>query len=747
MKKNFTSKITSDDPILTAYVHGEIKSEEEYSRVEKALFRNPELRRVVEEIEVADKQLKEIFGAEDLPELPDSLLDKINNPAETKAAIKNNSSVKMGKLKWLYWGVPTAVAACLGLMFFTSNLSKVGYAPIDKANSMKESKPLNKLPTKDSEATASKSSLQNNNIARAGIVSKLENIESPVLRPRMEEGPAVDAMTSRDISSKNDKDSFEEVAPFVMESTEPPMSKSPENRRLSKEELIKRSSDLEHEVTYGRQIIAKKLEHISLRDQWNREGYDHIEENSFTSPQVEPLSTFSIDVDTASYANVRRFIEMGELPSPDVVRLEELVNYFAYGDLAPKDSSKHPLAFYTEAAPAPWNEDHKLLRIAMKAKEMEWDERPTSNLVFLIDVSGSMSSGNKLDLVKDSMKLLVNKLDERDRVAIVVYAGSSGLVLPSTPADQQEKIFSALNDLKSGGSTNGGEGISLAYKVAEEQFIKDGNNRIILCSDGDFNVGVSDRGQLTRLIQEKANKGIFLTVLGFGMGNYKDDMLETLSNKGNGNYSYIDSKKEARKVLVEEAMGTLLTVAEDVKALVEFNPSQVQAYRLLGYENRKLAAQDFNDDKKDASEVGAGHSVTAFYEVVPHGVEIDLPKIDKLSFTNTSKTNDSKEWLHVKVRYKQPGKDKSTRLDIGLEEKNIHKKVSEASEDFRFASSVVEFAMALRQSKYLAEGSLEKALERAKQSTGVDKGSHRHEFVMLVQQALNLSRDPDHKKE
>jgi Ca-activated chloride channel family protein len=389
----------------------------------------------------------------------------------------------------------------------------------------------------------------------------------------------------------------------------------------------------------------------------NTETYDRIVDNSFRLVTDHPLSTFSTDVDTASYANIRRFLTHNQLPPPGAVRIEEMINYFTYAYDQPTSRSPHPFAVHAQAASCPWEPKHRLVRIALKGRELDPTKRPNSNLVFLLDVSGSMGSPNKLPLVKAAMKMLVEQLGEGDRVAIAVYAGASGLVLDSTSCDRKEAIISALDKLQSGGSTNGGAGIELAYNVAVSNFIKGGTNRVILATDGDFNIGTTNNSELIRLIEKKASSGVFLSVLGFGMGNYKDSRMEKLADKGNGNYAYIDSESEARKVLVREMCGTLVTIAKDVKIQVEFNPAQVVAYRLIGYENRMLNKEDFNDDKKDAGDIGAGHTVTALYQIVPAGVKVNVPSVDKLKYsssTTSTAADSSGEMMTVKLRYK-PG--------------------------------------------------------------------------------------------
>jgi Ca-activated chloride channel family protein len=471
----------------------------------------------------------------------------------------------------------------------------------------------------------------------------------------------------------------------------------------------------------------------------SREGYDHIAENEFHRAAEDPLSTFSIDVDTASYANVRRMLNRNSRPPVDAVRIEELVNYFDYGYREPDDG--RPFSVSVEVAGCPWKPAHRLARIGLKARSVDWGRRPSSNLVFLLDVSGSMNSPNKLQLVKKAMKMLVETLGENDRVAIAVYAGAAGLVLDSTSCDRSGAILEALEGLRAGGSTAGGAGINLAYKVAQENFIKGGLNRVILCTDGDFNVGVSDRGSLVRLIEKKAKSGVFLTVLGFGMGNLQDSSLEALADKGNGNYGYIDSELEARKVLVREAGGTLLTVAKDVKIQVEFNPAAVNAYRLVGYENRILAHRDFNDDTKDAGDIGAGHTVTALYEIVPAGTPLEVSGVDPLRYQKPSGlTSDasSGELLNVKLRYKLPDGDRSTLVELPVTDDGT--KLSAASGDFHFAAAVAVFGMVLRDSKHGGAASLDLAAELAAGGKGRDEHGYRAEFIGLIAKARSVLR-------
>ncbi|MEZ4417087.1 MAG: von Willebrand factor type A domain-containing protein [Gemmatimonadota bacterium] len=469
-------------------------------------------------------------------------------------------------------------------------------------------------------------------------------------------------------------------------------------------------------------------------DDFNTEGYDHLTENPFRSVAADPLSTFSIDVDRASYANVRRFIENGTKPPIDAVRIEEMVNCFHYD--YPNARGEHPFDVHTEVAPAPWNGRHHLVKIGLQGQKIDLEEVPPNNLVFLLDVSGSMSSPDKLPLLKQAFALLVNELRPQDRIAIVVYAGAAGLVLDSTPGSETETILRALESLEAGGSTAGGAGIRLAYDVARRNHIRGGNNRVILATDGDFNVGASSDGEMVRLIEEKRTQGTFLTVLGFGTGNLKDSKMEKLADHGNGNYAYIDSELEAKKVLVTELGGTLVTIAKDVKIQVEFNPERVQAYRLIGYENRLLANQDFNDDTKDAGELGAGHTVTALYEVVPVGVRLDVDagSVDALRYqrpAESSVRSDSDELLFVKLRYKRPDGERSRLLEHPVEARVART----PSTDFRWAAAVAGFGMLLRESEHCGDFTLDDVLALARDARGDDAQGYRADFIRLVEAA------------
>jgi Ca-activated chloride channel homolog len=467
---------------------------------------------------------------------------------------------------------------------------------------------------------------------------------------------------------------------------------------------------------------------------FHTEGYDHLDENPFRRVSADPLSTFSIDVDTASYANVRRFLNSGAMPPPGAVRIEELINYFRFD--YPKPTGDAPFSITTELAICPWNTQHRIALIGLQGREIPENEVSPRNLVFLIDVSGSMTPPDKLPLVRTAMRMLTDVLTARDRVAIVVYAGNSGLVLPSTPGDHKVTIHRAIAELEAGGSTNGGAGIRLAYRIAREHFIKGGVNRVVLATDGDFNVGVTSQDELVRLIEEERASGVFLSVLGVGTGNVKDSTMEKLADKGNGNYAYLDSLHEARKVLVREAGATLVTIAKDVKIQVEFNPAAVSAYRLIGYENRILKHEDFNDDKKDAGEIGSGHSVTALYEIVPAGVPIDLPSVDPLKYqapSQPARSTSSDELVTIKLRYKAPDGDTSRLLS-----RTLRSQPGTLTANLGFASAVAEVGMLLRGSKHAGSAEFSGAVARASKFRGVDSEGYRAEFIKLAELASSL---------
>lgn len=514
----------------------------------------------------------------------------------------------------------------------------------------------------------------------------------------------------------------------------------PDNNLLM-EECVITSDEVSNRAISSKQMAVRSLGMPALiYDRYaNREEYSHNAENRFKSPVKDPLSTFSIDVDAASYSNIRRFINQGEMPPKDAVRIEEMINYFNYN--YPKPTGNDPVRITTEVGICPWNKTHRLVQIGLKAREIESKNLPASNFVFLIDVSGSMFGPTRLELVKSSLRLLVNNLREKDRVAIVTYCGDARVALPSTPGNEKQKIKDALETLTAGGSTAGGAGIKEAYRIAQKNFIAQENNRIILCTDGDFNVGASSETELENLIESKRKSGIFLTVLGYGMGNYKDNKMQILAQKGNGNHAYIDNIQEANKVLVNEFGSTMYAVAKDVKLQVEFNPAKVQSYRLVGYETRILNNEDFNDDTKDAGEMGAGHTVTALYEIIPTGISGNIPgSIDPLKYqteTNiNTQTSNSSELLTVKLRYKTPEEEKSKKIEKSVTDTDK----DNVSPDFRFASAVAMFAQLLKDSDFKGEATYDKVIETANKGLSFDPEGYRAEFVRLVQSAKGLNK-------
>jgi len=475
--------------------------------------------------------------------------------------------------------------------------------------------------------------------------------------------------------------------------------------------------------------------------EFNTENYAHVSENAFTLAAEQPFSTFSIDVDTASYSNARRFLNGGSLPPKDSIRVEEWLNYFNYE--YPEPVAHEPFSVTSEVSACPWNSAHRLVRLGLKSQQISQAETPARNLVFLVDVSGSMMPPNKLPLLKRGLALLAENLRPKDSISLVVYAGASGLALPATSGSDRARVLDALDRLEAGGSTNGGDGIRLAYATARQHFVKGGINRVLLATDGDFNVGTSSEGELQRLIEDERKSGVFLTVLGFGDGNVKDSTMEMLADKGNGNYAYIDSIAEARKVLVREAGATLVTIAKDVKLQVEFNPARVQSYKLIGYENRLLAKEDFNDDKKDAGEIGAGHAVTALYEVIPKGEKAPPAKVDPLKYQtapaiSAAAAND--ELLTVNIRYKQPSSETSRKFSRVVVDRSVP--LDQASADFRFSAAVAEAALVLRGAPDLAGASLDAARALAQGAVGSDVTGDRHEFVSLLAKARALTSAP-----
>ena len=487
------------------------------------------------------------------------------------------------------------------------------------------------------------------------------------------------------------------------------------------------------------ETLVSKPSTDSTTKEFNTEDYDAIVENPFLAATQNPLSTFSIDVDEAAYSNVRRILREGNLPPAGAVRIEEMINYFDYE--YPQPTNEDPFSVNTEISECPWNPKHKLVHIGLQGKEIPVDNLPNSNFVFLVDVSGSMNEPKKLPLVQESLNLLVERLRENDKVGIVVYAGSAGLVLPSTNGNNKQKIKDAIDNLQAGGSTAGGEGIKLAYKIARDNFIEGGNNRVILATDGDFNVGLSSDAALVKLIEGERKSGVFLSVLGYGFGNYKDNKMQQLADKGNGNHSYIDDINEARKVLVQEFGSTLFAIAKDVKIQVEFNPAKVQSYRLIGYENRMMAAEDFNDDTKDAGELGSGHTVTALYEVIPVGVKDEFSKkVDDLKYQSNTRTvqGPADEMLTIKLRYKTPEGDVSKLIVHPVIDQQTA--LTNTSDNYRFSAAVASFGMLLRGSEYKQASSYDQVISLARSAKGADKNGYRNEFITLVQGASSIAK-------
>jgi len=767
------TKIFSDDPRLTAYALGELEGEE-CAQVEAALAADPALQAIVEEIRATAGRLTAALEAEPLPE-------------PTPVHFESYHTVRPPRIfRFPYWTVAAlGAAACFAVIIALREL------PLAEKDQQRKAIALTGQVVEKKSAVAE---------APAGTVQPSTYID--IVFPRREaagEGQAQPQQAGRTdqwgvvvpnppstaavvVSGKiagGAKDAEEQVIqmqPFAMKTAED--SGYFATNTLAGSRLNTTSADSSNApagmpssggVTYGalqravggpampaapepvplRQSLAGSMVATGSGQPFNTETYDYVADNDFLAAAENPLSTYSVDVDTASYSNVRRFLLGGRRPPRDAVRIEELVNYFTYDYAAPRAADPAPFAASLEVAAAPWAPTHRLVRIGLKGRELSTADRPAANLVFLVDVSGSMDEPNKLPLVQESLRMLVEKLKPEDHVAIVVYAGSSGLALPSTPVSHRQEILDVLDRLHAGGTTNGAMGIQLAYDVAKANFIAGGVNRVILATDGDFNMGVTDRGDLVRLIQEKAKSGVFLTALGFGMGNYKDATLEQLADKGNGAYAYIDSAREARKVLAEQVNGTLAVIAKDVKVQVEFNPAKVQAYRLIGYENRLLKKEDFNNDKIDAGDISAGHTVTALYEVVPVGVEWKSDStVDPLKYqrpvgsplagdeSRPRALPTTNELLTVKLRYKAPDGDTSKLLEFPLTDKNAA--FADASADFKFAAAVAGFGMVLRDSPHKGAATLSEVLHWAEQGTGSDAGGYRGEFISLVKQAETI---------
>jgi Ca-activated chloride channel homolog len=730
-------KIDAKDPRLTAYALDEMTPEERVD-FEAELECSATARQEIEEIRQTAALLKKEFQTESPLALSKEQAQRIAHQLEAKKDSRPRRQFGV------YIGSALAAAASLFLVLGVLQFRKGGDldrspAPVQhavlKPTSDHQAAPLNS-PISERGTPSTKGQLK----ASSTVAPSAQTSPTPpVVASRNSEQTAFDAMVAPLSLPGSPKTIAGGLGPGIVGGV-------PTQTAFRHAAVAQRKSGATSFLRAGNEPTSSDWERppqpLSEKDRYvnrfNTEAYDRLVDNPFLQVAQNPLSTFSIDVDTAAYANLRRFLVNGMLPPKDAVRIEEMVNYFSYDYPGPK--GKEPFSAQVEVAQAPWNLEHRLVRIGLKGREIALDRRPASNLVFLIDVSGSMQPPNKLPLVKKGLQLLVEKLNENDRVAMVVYAGASGLALPSTSCEQKSRILAALDNLEAGGSTNGGAGIQLAYDTAMANFIKGGTNRVILATDGDFNVGVTNQGDLLRLIEEKAKSGVFLSVLGFGMGNYKDSALEKLADKGNGNYAYVDSINEARKVLVEQMGGTLMTIAKDVKIQIEFNPAQVGAYRLLGYENRLLRAEDFNDDAKDAGEIGAGHTVTALYETVPAGKEQGLPGVDALKYQKPAQASaaaQSAELLTVKLRCKEPEGDTSKLVQFPVADRGTG--WTSASRDFKFASAVAAFGMILRDSPHKGKATLGSVLELAEQGKGVDKEGYRAEFIQLVAKARELT--------
>ena len=746
-----------DDPNVTAYILGELPPEEA-EVFEKRIQQDSSLAEAVAEARSVTDQLQVMY----------------NDEANATLAPNRRETITAGGLKSTRapdqpsnWRLPLillATAAALLLLIGSPMLMQLDVTVSNEStnsilSSSEDAEAYSTLGNAESEFMAEGQA--DNSAEPSSIQRERKHQTSGALKPRdmtlQEKGDLLafdKKMMAKESKTEDMAQSFgagmegmqdlqEELSGESPDQELPPMSiaapssaraktsntQSPFNRRQAKTALESERFPIPD--------LQRDDDAIASRDQ-----FQNVTENAFKRVADAPLSTFSVDVDTASYSKVREYLlRQRRLPPVDAVRIEEMVNYFNYEYLPPKDDAEHPFAAKAEIISCPWNDDHRIARIALKGKTMQPKNRPLSNLVFLLDTSGSMNSANKLPLVKAGLNMLLSQLGENDRVAIVVYAGSAGLVLDSTPATKTREIENALNTLAAGGSTNGGQGIQLAYQTARDNYIDGGVNRVILCTDGDFNVGTTGTGSLVRMVEKEAAGNIFLSVLGFGMGNHNDSMLEQISGRGNGNYAFIDTQKEAQKVLVDQASGTLVTIAKDVKLQIEFNPRMVSAYRLIGYENRMLAKEDFNDDKKDAGEIGAGHTVTALYELIPAGSDDNTvpPKVDDLKYQGPSKLTDAAnrdESLTLKLRYKEPDGDTSKLVEFPVVDNETT--FQDADHDARFAAAVASFGMQLRKSKYAGDWNLKDVIDVAKDAKGEDMSGLRAEFVEMVKAARKM---------
>jgi Ca-activated chloride channel family protein len=703
-------KVNLDDPNLTAFALGELPPDE-HAKIAQAISDSPEAQAYVAETQQFARLLRGEYEAD--RQQPAAAVPeprkKQTNVVWTQEQRRSSTRYQWGSL-----AAALAMFAVIGAVALTTI--------------QRESGRLSKRP-----GDAPKPQKQN-------LPAPVEAVPEPTVEMEIAQAPANSAppsaleLTEEKESAGRELGAAGKNQRFAQNSAPPPPAPMP---------MSKPMAGIIH--GYGGGETQTDIP-SRYRGDFNTATYDKVEENPFLPAATNPLSTFSIDVDTASYSNVRRFINSGSLPPKDAVRVEEMINYFTY-DYKQPDADK-PFSIDLDATSCPWDPSHRLLRIGLKGREVANENRPASNLVFLLDVSGSMTPAERLPLVKQAMRLLVDKLTEKDRVAIVIYAGGSGLALKSTPGNEKEKIIRALEELQAGGSTNGAEGIELAYKVAADNFVKGGVNRVILATDGDFNIGVTNQGDLIRLIEAKAKTGVFLSVLGVGTDNLKDSTMQKLADKGNGNHAYLDSVEEARKVLVQQINGTLMTIAKDVKIQVEFNPARVASYRLIGYEKRLLRKEDFNNDKVDAGEIGAGHTVTALYEVVPAGAgatdpAASVPPVDPLKYqspgsTTAAKTeaNGSPEMVTVKLRHKKPDGEVSELTEKSFTDNGS--KFENAAPDLKFAAAVAEFGMLLRDSQFKGKGTFGAVIEWAQEGKGSDAAGYRAGFIEMARKAEAL---------
>jgi Ca-activated chloride channel family protein len=699
-------KVNLDDPNLTAFALGEL-SPNEHAKMAEAVAASPEAQSYVAETQQFARLLRGEYEA-DRQQAP---------PPRSQAAVRMAQERRASsRYHWGSLAAALAIFALLGAVALTAiqrESGRVSKAPVDKRRPSSEQHNVPPASVDVVPEPTGEMELAQQPANPLATVAPSAMIEKPEAEPKTGAGK------------------YAAVAPNAAPPAPAPM---PKPMRLY----------------FGGGNVPQAEPPPHHRQDFNTATYDRVDENPFLAAATNPLSTFSIDVDTASYANVRRFINSGSLPPKDAVRVEEMINYFSYDYREPEGDK--PFSIDLDATACPWDITHRLLRIGLKGREVANDKRPASNLVFLLDVSGSMMPSERLPLIKQAMRLLVDKLTEKDRVAIVVYAGGSGLALNSTSGADKEKIVRALEELQAGGSTNGAEGIELAYKVAADNFIEGGVNRVILATDGDFNIGVTNQGDLIRLIEAKAKTGVFLSVLGVGTDNLKDSTMQKLADKGNGNYAYLDSLDEARKVLVQQINGTLMTIAKDVKIQVEFNPAQVASYRLIGYEKRLLRKEDFNNDKVDAGEIGAGHTVTALYEVVPANNQANpaasvpaasVPAVDPLKYQSPNPAvaanpdvKGAPEMVTVKLRSKKPDGDTSELTERSLTDSGS--RFENAAPDLKFAAAVAEFGMLLCDSQYKGKGTFGAVIEWAQEGRGRDLAGYRSGFIELARKAQSL---------